>query len=695
MTRPTRHAARLRFETLEGRQLLSLSPAAAPLAGALDGASGCCAIHADEADSGALACDEVSWDACQASSRWSSTASGSGGWAWGDATTLTWSIAPDGTAIGGLAGESAGASGFVAMMNGLYGSVAGPVSSQPWFSIVKSVFDRWAEVSGLQLVYEPADDGAAFSSSASAAPGAVGVRGDIRVGGHAIDGSNGTLAYNFYPNHGEMVVDTSDAFFANTASDSLRLRNVMAHELGHGLGLSHVAPVNHTKLMEPYASTTLDGPQHDDILGIQRLYGDSLEDGAGNDTAATATALGKIATAGRTVGSWSEGEYVSLSGATDTDYYRFSVAAGTSLSVTLTPLGLSYPCGAEGSTPTTLNTLVQNNLAVELLNARGAVVASAASAAIGASERLAGVALASGGEYFVRIRGDRDATQFYQLAITATAAAPTTGSITGTAWSDADADGIRDSGEPALAGRTVFLDANANGRLDTSETRAATDSAGRYTLSRVAPGTHRVVQVLPAGWQATSGAVRLVKVVAGGTTAIHLGSRSSGVATTVPVSTASAAVAVSDRYTLLENAPWTLLPVLANDTLPSGSGSAIAAVSLPSAGGKAQAAGIKQVAYRPATGFVGTETLRYTLRNGATAQVTITVRAAGNASVQAAAITAAIDAAIPLDGKAAQAAALLASTATHRPERAIQARALADLWPEDYFDSDPAPFLLA
>ena len=102
-------------------------------------------------------------------------------------------------------------------MNGIYGSAVGGVTQQAWFSNVASVFDRWSEVSGLNFVYEPHDDGAALSNFASAAPGTAGVRGDIRIGGHAIDGTSGTLAYNFFPDNGEMILDTSDSFFFDTA----------------------------------------------------------------------------------------------------------------------------------------------------------------------------------------------------------------------------------------------------------------------------------------------------------------------------------------------------------------------------------------------------------------------------------------------------------------------------------------------
>ena len=59
---------------------------------------------------------------------------------------------------------------------------------------------------------------------------------DMRMAGHPIDGNSGILAFNYFPNTGDMVIDTSDNFFATTTSNSLRLRNVLAHEHGHGLG---------------------------------------------------------------------------------------------------------------------------------------------------------------------------------------------------------------------------------------------------------------------------------------------------------------------------------------------------------------------------------------------------------------------------------------------------------------------------
>ncbi len=352
----------------------------------------------------------------QASTRWASTSTDGGDLSWGDATNLTWSIVPDGTPIPGFIGESTGTSNFVAFMNNIYGSVAGTVAQQPWFPIVASVFERWSEVSGLQFVYEPRDDGAAYSDYSSRAPGVVGVRGDIRIGGHTIDGPSGTLAYNFFPDNGEMVLDTSDSFFFDTANNSLKLRNVMAHEAGHGIGLSHVEPVNGTKLMEPIATTAFDGPQQDDILAAHRMYGDRLESGSGNDQASQASPLGALDGRSVSVGNPVYERYVSIDGASDVDYYHFTASAGTQLDVRLTPLGDSYLQGAVGTTPTSFTSRAANNLELHVYNSQHQLVAKATSRPAGEVEAIQDLTL-GGGTYYVAVRGSQDAAQLYQLNV--------------------------------------------------------------------------------------------------------------------------------------------------------------------------------------------------------------------------------------------------------------------------------------
>jgi serralysin len=187
--------------------------------------------------------------------RWTTTATDGGGIAQGTPITLTWGVVADGTPL-----DNGSPSNLRAFLNGIYGSQA------VWLSLMQQVFDRWSELTGITYVFESNDDGASFPNSR----GVVGTRPDMRIGGRTIDGPSNTLAFNYYPNTGDMVIDTADTFYNNTSNNSLRFRNVFSHEHGHGMGLAHTCPVDQTKLMEPFASTRFDGPQHDDILSANR-----------------------------------------------------------------------------------------------------------------------------------------------------------------------------------------------------------------------------------------------------------------------------------------------------------------------------------------------------------------------------------------------------------------------------------------
>jgi len=73
-------------------------------------------------------------------------------------------------------------------------------------------------------------------------------------------------------------------------------------------------------------------------------------------------------------------------------------------------------------------------------------------------------------------------------------------SITGVKWNDLDADGVRDTGEPGLAGWTIYADANGDGQLDPGERSAVTDKDGVYLLADLAAGQHVVAEAPQAGW---------------------------------------------------------------------------------------------------------------------------------------------------------------------------------------------------
>ena len=349
----------------------------------------------------------------------------------GDPMTLTWSFIPDTptSSLGngftcGATGEATGRSDLISFLDGLYG--AGPGGSnlrrRPWFSIFQAAFNNWGTLNGINYVYEPADDGAVAGSGGQA--GVLGVRGDVRIGGHFIDGqdSPNTLACNFFASNGDMIIDTGNSrFYGPNPRDPINtgFRNVLEHEHGHGLSINHVCPINRTKLMEPLIATDFLGAQEDDILAANRGYGDRDEFPSQNDTSNTATSLGFIGidrSIGRT--------QLSIDGSSDQDFYSFVAPANSQVSVTLTPTGSTYLDGPQNSNGScsagsNFNSLIENNLGMELRGQSGSnVLATANSRPAGVQETITNRLLSEGsGRYFVRITGSRDRTQMYNLSI--------------------------------------------------------------------------------------------------------------------------------------------------------------------------------------------------------------------------------------------------------------------------------------
>jgi hypothetical protein len=334
--------------------------------------------------------------------RWAWTSVGGYSTTMGQSITLSYSIVPDGTAIPSGEGEPAAASELQADLNGIYGNKA------TWLPVIQKVFDAWSATTGVTFVYEPNDDGKPMGNLNN---GQVGIRGDVRISAHKIDGSFGVLAYNYFPANGDMVLDAADlksgGFMTNTASNSLALRNVMAHESGHGLGLNHVAPINGTKLMEALASTSFDGPQFDDILGVQRDYGDWLDKGAGNGTMNSATNI---------TGNYSN---LSINTINDLDYFKFTLTSTKQDAITITPLGTPYLEGAENTAGTTFDPRKQMDLQFQVLDGNGNVVKTVNTGGVGTVESTS--LTLNAGTYYVKVMpaaGATDKIQMYSFSAT-------------------------------------------------------------------------------------------------------------------------------------------------------------------------------------------------------------------------------------------------------------------------------------
>jgi ELWxxDGT repeat protein len=76
--------------------------------------------------------------------------------------------------------------------------------------------------------------------------------------------------------------------------------------------------------------------------------------------------------------------------------------------------------------------------------------------------------------------------------------------VSGAVYNDLDFDGVRQTGEPGIPGRRVFLDANANRAFDEGEPFALSGADGVYEIETLPNGAVRTD--LPAGWRATDGA---------------------------------------------------------------------------------------------------------------------------------------------------------------------------------------------
>ncbi|MCA3585183.1 MAG: S8 family serine peptidase [Methylocystis sp.] len=66
------------------------------------------------------------------------------------------------------------------------------------------------------------------------------------------------------------------------------------------------------------------------------------------------------------------------------------------------------------------------------------------------------------------------------------------GAVAGTIFDDLNQNGLRESGEPVLAGATVFLDADGDGLLDPAEISTTTSAAGGFNLAGVRSGAYKL-----------------------------------------------------------------------------------------------------------------------------------------------------------------------------------------------------------
>jgi hypothetical protein len=345
----------------------------------------------------------------QLGTRWTGTV--------GNTINLTWSFVPDGLSIPNGIGEPTANSTLFSSMDTKFGGVANRAT---WITQFQNCFNRWADLTGTSYTRVTAagvdwDDGAAWGSGSGA------TRGAVRISMKPIDGGSGILAYNAFPQNGDMVMDSAENWQSSTNSYRF-MRNTVMHEHGHGLGLNHVCPIQQTKLMEPFLSTNFDGPQQDDIRAISYFYGDAYEP---NGTFGTAYNVGTLTPGSTTnIGQILSGAANAATCAfndNDQDWFQVSLADPKLVNITVTPVGTTYLSGPQNpdgscSAGTNINALSVANPVLTIYSGNGTTVLHTLDAgAAGATETLSNFLFSQAGTYVRITENGTPASQQSQL----------------------------------------------------------------------------------------------------------------------------------------------------------------------------------------------------------------------------------------------------------------------------------------
>lgn len=284
----------------------------------------------------------------------------------------------------------------------------------------RSSLASWRRYAGLSYS-EVADDASPQDLLTARNP----ARGDVRIGGAPLGtGTSAPLAYNTFPSNlgsfscsgGDMFINTSyftPSFLGSSNGNYLYLRNAVAHEHGHGLGLKHVVPCNRTKLMEPQVSTLFVLQSYDELRAVLADYGDRF---SGNHTSATAVDFGNLTSPSvrsvieKDLGVNGTVVLVDNVQVAQNDWFKFTLSSSASVEISVTPTGGSYQneqqfsacIGVSDPQPApTINASEAGNMALQVLSPTFSVLHERSSNPVGQSESV--TATLSAGTYFIRV----------------------------------------------------------------------------------------------------------------------------------------------------------------------------------------------------------------------------------------------------------------------------------------------------
>ncbi len=84
--------------------------------------------------------------------------------------------------------------------------------------------------------------------------------------------------------------------------------------------------------------------------------------------------------------------------------------------------------------------------------------------------------------------------------------------ITGTLWNDGDGDGIWSRWQAVTGARTVYIDTNANGRIDAGERATMSNDDGVYTFTGLAAGTYNITRVFSDGFKLSNSPTNYITI---------------------------------------------------------------------------------------------------------------------------------------------------------------------------------------